>query len=305
MKERSGEQGSRLNLLSEYIEELKELESGLNQVIQAGFYTPGLPQRAVDEALQCLTCGFLERVALAAASVCSNDWRVLAAEITPNLAASLCGVVAGLARYCARVAPKEKITLTEKLAAFQLPRPEAFPEADSLRQLIINEADRIIAEALGLAYLEWEKEYKAWKREKRKEEAEAGRRAPRFTEQDCLAGQLRARMIGWQPADLNSWASFVTDLPLFDNYCRLQPGAVVPSSLYDFLLQESRYVPDLNDGVRVNIAPLQKRGLLAADVLAKKDLETAMADRAEWRSDERRWCREGKLPRPGWWGDES
>jgi hypothetical protein len=20
-----------------------------------------------------------------------------------------------------------------------------------------------------------------------------------------------------------------------------------------------------------------------------------------WRADERRWCREGKLPQPGWW----
>jgi hypothetical protein len=51
----------------------------------------------------------------------------------------------------------------------------------------------------------------------------------------------------------------------------------------------------------VNIAPLQRAGLLAADVLAAKDVEKAIADRAEWRADERRWCREGKLPQPGWW----
>jgi hypothetical protein len=68
-----------------------------------------------------------------------------------------------------------------------------------------------------------------------------------------------------------------------------------------FLAQEKRYDPDINDGVRVNIAPLQKSGLLAADVLAAKDLDKAISDRAEWRADERRWCREGKLPRPGWW----
>ncbi len=48
--------------------------------------------------------------------------------------------------------------------------------------------------------------------------------------------------------------------------------------------------------VRVHIAPLQKAGLLAANVLTKKDLDTAIADRAQWRADERRWCREGKLP---------
>lgn len=68
-----------------------------------------------------------------------------------------------------------------------------------------------------------------------------------------------------------------------------------------FLSQERRFDPDLNDGVRVNIAPLQRAGLLSADVLAGKDVEKAITDRAEWRADERRWCREGKLPRPGWW----
>jgi len=59
--------------------------------------------------------------------------------------------------------------------------------------------------------------------------------------------------------------------------------------------------PDINDGVRVNIAPLQKAGLVTADVLAGKGLDKAIADRASWRDDERRWCREGKLPKPGWW----
>jgi hypothetical protein len=42
-------------------------------------------------------------------------------------------------------------------------------------------------------------------------------------------------------------------------------------------------------------------GLLAADVLARKDVDKAIADRAGWRADERRWVREGKLPKPGWW----
>ncbi len=74
-----------------------------------------------------------------------------------------------------------------------------------------------------------------------------------------------------------------------------------PSTRDAFLAQERRYDPDVNDGVRVNIAPLQRAGLLAADVLASKDIEQAIADRAAWRADERRWCREGKLPRPGWW----
>jgi len=82
-----------------------------------------------------------------------------------------------------------------------------------------------------------------------------------------------------------------------------QPGrpASPPQSVADFITQESRYAPDINDGVRVNIAPIQKAGLLHADVLDAKDADKAIADRAEWRADERRWVREGKLPQPGWW----
>ena len=35
--------------------------------------------------------------------------------------------------------------------------------------------------------------------------------------------------------------------------------------------------PDINDGVRVNIAPVQRLGLLAADVLAAKDVRSLLA----------------------------
>jgi len=86
-----------------------------------------------------------------------------------------------------------------------------------------------------------------------------------------------------------------------DKWCSIDGVLPPPMDREVFLAQEGRYLPDLNDGVRVNIAPLQKAVLLAAEVLARKDVELAIADRAEWRSDERRWCREGKLPHPGWW----
>jgi len=86
-----------------------------------------------------------------------------------------------------------------------------------------------------------------------------------------------------------------------DKWTSRDGRARAPEKSDAFLAQEGRYDPDLNDGVRVNIAPLQRAGLLAAEVLAGKDVEKAIADRAEWRADERRWCREGKLPQPGWW----
>jgi hypothetical protein len=45
---------------------------------------------------------------------------------------------------------------------------------------------------------------------------------------------------------------------------------------------------------------LQLAGLLASDVLKAADANKALADQARWRADERRWVREGKLPRCGW-----
>ena len=53
------------------------------------------------------------------------------------------------------------------------------------------------------------------------------------------------------------------------------------------------------------ISPIQKVCLLAADGLAKKGVDKAIADRAEWCAAERCWCREGKLPQPGWWKETS
>jgi hypothetical protein len=81
-------------------------------------------------------------------------------------------------------------------------------------------------------------------------------------------------------------------------------GVFAPASQQELVAQERAWQVDINDGVRVNIAPMQKAGLLASDVLAKKDVSKAIADRARWRSDERRWVRAGKLPRCGWM-DES
>jgi hypothetical protein len=88
---------------------------------------------------------------------------------------------------------------------------------------------------------------------------------------------------------------------LLDKWTAADAHARPPQTREALISQERGYHPDLNDGVRVNIAPLQRAGLLAADVLAAKHVEKAISDRAEWRADERRWCREGKLQQPGWW----
>jgi len=88
---------------------------------------------------------------------------------------------------------------------------------------------------------------------------------------------------------------------MYDQLSSLNEKRLPPQTVAEFIRQESLYQPDINDGVRVNIAPLQRAGLLTADVLVAKDMDKAIADRAAWRDDERRWCREGKLSKPGWW----
>jgi SAM-dependent methyltransferase len=86
-----------------------------------------------------------------------------------------------------------------------------------------------------------------------------------------------------------------------DRWTSRDGRAPPPASREAFLAEERRYLPARDDGVRVNLAPLQRAGLLAADVLAPNDLAPALADRARWRAEERRLCREGKLDRPSYW----
>jgi hypothetical protein len=134
----------------------------------------------------------------------------------------------------------------------------------------------------------------------------------RSAEQDSRRVELEGQIeeLKTFDADLEQILTVGFASPLLDTAATREPldkwtardgHAPAPGTRDAFLAQERCYAPDLNDGVRVNIAPLQRAGLLAANVLATKDVEKAIADRAEWRADERRWCREGKLPQPGWW----
>ena len=127
----------------------------------------------------------------------------------------------------------------------------------------------------------------------------------RYRELTDLVAELKVFGAALTAAAENGFSSKILDRiakkePL-DAWCSIDGRRPAPADQDAFLRQERAYIPDINDGVRVNVAPLQKAGLLAADVIAKKDLEKAISDRAEWRADERRWCREGKLPKCGWW----
>ena len=144
--------------------------------------------------------------------------------------------------------------------------------------------------------------FRAWMRAEREAARALKQSLPKFKREKALVEALERRIGAWSP-DRSDLPRFVTALPLLDAWCG-EPGRAPPATLEDFVRQESAWRPDINDGVRVNIAPIQRAGLLAADPLAAKDIEPALADRAAWRADERRWVREGKLPRLGWWPEE-
>ena len=118
------------------------------------------------------------------------------------------------------------------------------------------------------------------------------------------AKRLRLLIESWTCPEAGVWEEWLGTQPLFDAFASLDDTRPAPTTIGEFIAQESAYAPDINDGVRVNIAPLQKAGLLHADVLDSQDAEKAIADRVEWREDERRWVREGKLPQPSWWKSE-
>ncbi len=86
-----------------------------------------------------------------------------------------------------------------------------------------------------------------------------------------------------------------------DRWCG--DGYNTPTSHDAWLRHEQEWRVDINDGVRVNIAPLQLAGVLTSDVLKPTDAKKALSDRVHWRADERRWVRGGKLPRCGWMAD--
>jgi hypothetical protein len=130
---------------------------------------------------------------------------------------------------------------------------------------------------------------------RRGDETAAAIAVSRVQELEDFATRLRdVEESGFACADLDR---LLVDEPL-DRWSG--DGIVPPASADELAAQERAWRVDINDSVRVNVAPLQLAGLLTGDVLRPDDARKAIADRARWRSDERRWVREGVLPRCGW-----
>ena len=329
------EQQTRRLRLDPWIAELKVFDAKLEQVSVTGFgpesMVPALRQYAVADALLSLMACWLKKLNGVIEANPLKDW--LQAADKTNLHVELSTWVGNafqrLDYFCAAVGPKvpeEKLFTTD-------------PTSEDLAPLVCSRPDKTVSNVLELACERWwhqldevvldplkaqlkqkkeeldsikeelkldevRKDYeRAKKLADRQEELKRETKTFReeIDEKTDKARQLRKEIESWTCPEAATWERWLGTQPLFDTVASLDGQRPPPQTIAEFITQESRYAPDINDGVRVNIAPIQKAGLLHADVLDSKDADKAIADRAEWRADERRWVRKGKLPQPGWW----
>ncbi len=335
---RSDRQEQRRFELDGRLEELREFDATLEDLAVSGFgpdsLTPTLRQQAIDDATLALKCHWLKRLnSFVADSVLSN-WQDSAAkaEIHDNLPDWISQAVTHLQHHCVTVGikpPKAKDVGDE-------------PTSAELASLICGEASDMLIGSLTCACDVWWKTFDATvlaplkaeikvineERDEIKTRLESdplpeadevmelklrdkellAKRRPLNAKLKRLkdnAKKIREDIEAWRSDEPLEWESWLGEQPLFDEVASIDGTRPAPTTIAEFVAQESAYIPDINDGVRVNIAPLQSAGLLAADVLSStQDVNKAIADRAEWRADERRWVREGKLPQPGWWPED-
>jgi len=333
-KARSDRQEKRHIELEYAIGELQTFDTILATVTSTGFgptvLLPTLRQFAVDDAILSLKACWLRRVSEFVSKSSLSDWSKAAdrSDLHPDLGFWISEAILHLDHGCSQVGPKslDQRTMRTDAGAAELAEWIACQSAsmiwDSLKLACdvwwkpLDEA--VFApikeqlKALRAEQKECEEVLKTdpppptleasdLKRRLRQVKAEVKELNQDLKEKTALATQVRELIESWRSDEPLSWGDWLAGQPLYDQVSSLDQRRPAPTTIAEFITQESLYAPDINDGVRVNIAPLQKAGLLAADVLAAKDVDKAIADRAEWRADERRWVREGKLPQPGWW----
>jgi hypothetical protein len=316
------------------VDELNRFDAKLQAVVEAGFgpapLRPRLRQLAVDDAMLAMKARWLARLRDTLQPAPLADWQTAATALGhhTDFPRWLAAAIAHLPHHCAKAGAQSP-------DATRLPED---PTPTTLAAVICAETEATIATALDRACAEWEHEWStqvinplraqistansaldALAAELETLDRKNFTRAAEIAEEQKhlraevkawkhelkvktgQVGVLAARIRKWTSPEPATWEPWLASGALFDEFSSLDGHRAAPATIRDFMQQESFYAPDLNDGVRVNIAPLQRAGILAADVLAAKDLDKAIADRAEWRADERRWVREGKLPQPGWW----
>ena len=331
---RSDRQEKRRVELDDSVVELQRFDATLETVATTGFgpdsLRPTLRQYALNDALLALKARWLRRLSELVATGPLRDWLKAASQtdLHPDFGSWIANAMSHLDHFCARVDPQPPEQQTLAID----------PTAADLAKLIAAEAETMLTNSLRLACDVWWKPFNEavlqplkdqvkelkdeqiqcearLKADPEPEPPEARELKARVKElkaeikvlnvkigkKSGLAETVRKQIEAWFSNEPLTWGDWLAEQPLFDQISSLDNRRPAPTTIAEFIAQESLYAPDINDGVRVNIVPLQKAGLLAADVLAAKDLDKAIADRADWRSDERRWVREGKLPQPGWW----
>ena len=329
----TGEQKEKKDSLFNRIQELKDIDDVLTEISASGFgpkaHLPQLRQYAINDAMLCLKARWLKKLSGVIQADPLTDWRDQADRtcLHEDFSTWITEAVIHLDYHCAKIVPKPPL---EKALNDD-------PTAKELADTICAESESMLTEALKCACAVWwktfdatilkpisekirdaKKEHQSLKEQFRHPEGDFNEQADMNRKINAMKSDINAwqkeltfksgqgkavryAIESWSCPEALAWESWLAEQPLYDQLSGLNGKRPPPQTIAEFIRQESLYQPDINDGVRVNIAPLQKAGLLAADVLAGKDVDKAIADRAAWRDDERRWCREGKLPKPGWW----
>lgn len=334
---RSDRQEKRRVLLENQIQELKDFDSRLERIANEGFGSkglrPALRQAAIDDAMLHLKSVWLERLQDTITKSPLPEWVHLTRETAFDCPIEdwIVEAFSHLAHHCSRLGPRPP----------EQGKMSRDPEANDLAELICTHSSEMIKGALSLGCNEWwqkvdshlfrpfrekiqelrnemkrlnceasqpdsslptkPKKARDLDRQIKDIKAQIKQLKNQLDDQVSRAAEVREAIESWEHPEAETWGPWLGSQPLYDAISTLHGKQRPPATVEEFVRQESSYAPDINDGVRVNIAPIQKAGLLTSDVLSAKDIEKAISDRIHWRSDERRWCREGKLPQPGWW----
>lgn len=336
--ELTSEQSTRKIRLEGWIDELKSFDQKLDEVARIGLcpenLLPILRQYAINDAMLSLVACWLRKLSQKIQDGPLGSWQEAASAANLHLDFSkwISDAILHIDHHCAAVCPEmpnEKEFKTDPTSADLAPKISQ--HAKEMIRGVLSRACNVwwkqfddeillpiklqidqIKERLKMLQEETNSNNTASTNALEKEldksperlKEELKRLKKDIDQKISKAKTICSLIESWECLGTETWESWLSTQPLYDKFTSLDGKRPPPKTIQEFIEQEGAYYPDINDGVRVNIAPLQKAGLLASEVLPSKDLDKAIVDRAEWRADERRWCREGKLPMPGWWKKE-